>query len=107
MAKCVGCGYCCTKAPCLIGKELHGDKIPCPELLFAQGRHWCRWVMAQELIGEGEGVTAAKALDIGAGCCSSLNTWRNEEMRDRREASDTSRISGSDVVQLFRLFTGL
>ena len=83
MTKCIGCGYCCTKATCIIGCELHGDKTPCPELMFAKERHWCRWVMSQELVSEDAGVTAAKALDIGAGCCSSLNTWRHEEVKDR------------------------
>lgn len=87
---CIGCGYCCHEAPCPVGQKLHGDGAPCPELHFAGGRHWCRWVISCELQEEeGEGELAAKALDIGEGCCSNLNRWRREPIVDRTAGPNT------------------
>lgn len=86
---CIGCGYCCAKAPCAIGYQLHGEKAPCPELGFVSGRHWCMWVIKQELKNdEAEGVMAHKALDIGEGCCSPLNSWRRESLEDRTKSEE-------------------
>ena len=82
LSKCVGCGYCCIKATCIVGRRIHGDKTPCPELMFEKGRYWCRWVMSQELVSENAGIVAAKALNIDAGCCCGLNTWRHD-VKDR------------------------
>ena len=40
---CVGCGYCCTKAPCVLAARIFEtrDWQGCPALRFHDGRHWC------------------------------------------------------------------
>jgi len=67
---CVGCGYCCLTAPCLVavlrGVVLkHG--VRCPYLYWGGTRYWC-----------GLAGTMWWELDLEEGCCSSLNTWRKD-----------------------------
>ena len=74
---CVGSGYCCKQAPCWEAKRAHGEDCPtpCPELVLDKeaDRHWCGLVLK----AEGEEETRLKrSLDIGFGCCSTLNTDR-------------------------------
>lgn len=82
---CVGCGYCCTTSVCIVG-VIHlslsptDARLPCPALEFRDGRHWCGLIDKFE--GEDKKLIT-ELLSIGAGCCSSLNTWRNE-IKDRR-----------------------
>ena len=73
---CVGCGYCCLEAACPLSyhfyyKEVNGGKI-CPGLYFKDYRYWCRLAMLFPV-----------GLSIGAGCCSPLNSWR-QDIRERR-----------------------
>lgn len=81
---CVGCGHCCMTAPCGAWTKAiervyeHDDAWVCPELVFEDGRHWCR------LVKEAKDVNLLDQLAIGAGCCSGLNSWRREPIRDRR-----------------------
>jgi hypothetical protein len=99
---CIGCGYCCHKAPCAIGQRLHGNTAPCPELHFAGGRHWCRWVIAQELKqDEAEGIMAKRAIDVDGGCCSGLNSWRREPIVDRTDGPNMQRAPRS-FMELIR-----
>lgn len=74
---CIGCGYCCSKAPCVIA-FLHYDYDidHCPALEWDGERHWCQ--LAREVPG------AAGKLSVGAGCSSGLNSWRLEPLQDRR-----------------------
>ena len=81
-ALCVGCGYCCTKAPCAIAQRRYGYSwtSPCPELLADDGRFWCR------IIANAKGQNKRdlmKELAIGIGCTSSLNTWRRQLIGNR------------------------
>lgn len=89
---CVGCGYCCSKAPCGAGAarwgmpaladDLSERRDPCKGLVWdpRAGRHWCRLVL------EASGADRARLTDglaIGGGCCSPMfNTWR-AELKDR------------------------
>jgi hypothetical protein len=70
---CVGCGYCCKKVPCSLSVYLHADKPwphhECPELIFRDGRWWCKIALEEPELAKEE-------LYIGAGCCSPLNTER-------------------------------
>lgn len=74
---CIGCGYCCTKSPCVVAFLHYGFNIDsCPALEWDGDRHWCQ--LAREVPG------VAKKLATGAGCTSSLNSWRREPLKDRR-----------------------
>lgn len=76
MSKCLGCGYCCSKAPCLVGQAAYGPVVPCPGLVFKDGRFWCREVLAAEGDEEQWEQTSSSVGGIGAGCCSGLNSAR-------------------------------
>lgn len=71
---CIGCGYCCRKAPCSMAMRIHGSHITsCPELKW----NGTRWICGA--IDRAVGPLAdlyRKELAIGEGCCSSLNTFR-------------------------------
>jgi len=83
---CIGSGYCCNEAVCIVGVEHHGPhKGPCRSLEWDEeaGRHWCGLVRA--------GHVSEWELAIGAGCCSPFNPWRQEANEDRtKEAIDGS-----------------
>jgi hypothetical protein len=72
---CIGCGYCCWRAPCSYGQTIYGFDTPCGGLVFRDGRHWCKAAEGEPLIAAG--------LAIGGGCCSSMNSWRREPLTDR------------------------
>ncbi len=76
---CVGCGYCCCKAPCCLAVQGHGftklhrlyeDGGACPELSWNGQQYRCD-------LAAGDARYAA-ALYIGAGCCSSMNSDRTD-----------------------------
>ena len=71
---CLGCGFCCLQAQCGLSVRVHAYKEICPSLYWneTRKRHLCRAVEGDLIITNGE------ELDIGAGCCSPLNSWRNE-----------------------------
>jgi len=80
MKDCVGCGYCCKKATCVIG-QMH-YKTPwlgtkCPGLYRAKGRYWCALAALNP-----------EGLAIGAGCCCPLNTDRRAYGADRSRNRD-------------------
>jgi hypothetical protein len=77
---CVGSGYCCMKSQCQLSTERHGYvKGACPELKWNGERHLCGLML------DDKGGDYAKFwLSEGAGCCSPLNSWRREPLRDRR-----------------------
>lgn len=81
MANCVGCGYCCKKAPCFIAACVHKTLEPwiqekgCPSLRVENGRHICG------IYADATGETKERIkedLAIGAGCCSALNSERKK-----------------------------
>jgi len=76
---CVGCGYCCIKALCILGEMMVGG-LPermrgshCPSLYWTGDKYRCRLAEVSEL--------ARRELSIDAGCCSGLNSWRNNIKR--------------------------
>lgn len=81
MSDCIGCGYCCTKAPCPTSIKLLGANIiKCSFLYWENGRHWCSLITNTE-----KKVSNRYRMDlaIGAGCSSSMfNTFR-KELKDR------------------------
>jgi hypothetical protein len=76
---CVGCGFCCLQAMCSIGINVYGRaKYPCPYLIWSKkdNRYWCRLALNDVLY--------ADMIHADQGCCSPLNTWRND-VRERKE----------------------
>ncbi len=74
---CVGCGYCCKKAPCVLGTQEFGMDAPCGGLVHRYGRFRCRIIL------EADGLRAKKLmkdLSRGAGCCSPLHTDRKYQL---------------------------
>ena len=68
---CVGCGYCCRKAPCIQSVFLWPDRDKCPALYYAADqRKWrCKLAAIPDLY---------KVLAMGEGCCSPLNSDRDK-----------------------------
>lgn len=66
---CVGSGYCCKTARCMLGAQVHGPGDNCPSLVWEDGRYWCQLV--KEAAGE-DSDRLRTELAIGAGCCSPL-----------------------------------
>lgn len=81
MVECVGCGYCCKKVICWEGIHANRELVekqgnnrgPCPELVFQDGRYWCRLVLEAD---EKERKRLKMSIHIGAGCCSNMNSDR-------------------------------
>lgn len=83
MADCVGCGYCCKKAPCAFGVKHFGyHDPPCKGLVHNEGRYWCLLVTnALNGVGPWPLEEVMGSLAIGEGCCSSLNSSRRDMLR--------------------------
>ena len=64
---CIGCGYCCLEATCMLGVYFFNTQYPCPALIWDFKQYRCQLA---EQYGDD--------LYIGSGCCSPLNTWRKE-----------------------------
>lgn len=88
--KCLGCGHCCMQAPCICSQMYYaGAYQPCPALKWdaEADRHWCVLVLQSDKSDLKFMPTIRADLGIGSGCCSGLNTWRND-IRDRRGGAD-------------------
>jgi len=99
MSECIGCGYCCRKAPCSIAAryythpdasytdfvfdgqkvtvvwaKVEGDNVNCPKLEW-NGQRWvCRAI--EDAMGQRARIAVKRELHIGAGCSSGLNTYK-------------------------------
>lgn len=73
---CVGCGYCCMKTKCGAGQRLYPSAETCPALVWSPSdlRYYCDLMTLPGKVGEGY----RDELYAGAGCCSSLNSWRQD-----------------------------
>ena len=71
---CVGCGYCCMKTPCDASRRLYPGATICPQLFWVLDRYECGLMKIAGLVGEGY----REELAAGEGCCSSLNSWRQD-----------------------------
>jgi len=83
---CVGCGFCCSKAMCSVGRRVYGNAVEyCPALTWnpSTERHFCALA---KLPGD-LGAQYRKELHIGAGCCANLNSWRKTRIVDRSFAA--------------------
>lgn len=73
-SECVGCGYCCMKTPCDASRRLYPGATICPQLFWVMDRYECGLMKIAGLVGEGY----REELAAGEGCCSSLNSWRQD-----------------------------
>lgn len=99
---CVGCGFCCIKAPCELAVGIYGNGITeCPALVWSKekGRYLC------DLVGKGNLVSALneKRLYIGDGCCCGMNSWRNEVIPRREKDMEAAGLPMS-LPPIFQLF---
>jgi len=83
--ECIGCGYCCTRATCTLGRGLHPLSPAvslCPSLIWdnEKERHFCQLALDDEKY--------AKIIYANTGCCSALNSWRREPLQDRTVRND-------------------
>ena len=71
--ECIGCGFCCKKAPCAAALRIYGNGVTeCPALIWDGKRYWCD--LCQQPSGLGE--RYKEELAIGGGCCATLNSDR-------------------------------
>jgi len=105
-AECVGCGYCCMKAPCAASSRLYPGVTHCPQLVWSDdlSRYLCKLALLPGEVGE----RYRKELAINAGCSSSLfNTWREDvHKRSVTEASPYDHVS-NPIPPDFQLFLGI
>lgn len=80
---CQGCGYCCLKVPCPLSVELYKGKEPCPALWWNGTMYRCGLARLYE-----------EELAIGAGCSSSLNSYR-QNVREIDESKPLQRKANS------------
>jgi hypothetical protein len=65
---CIGCGFCCRKAPCVYGTCDPGQDC---KHLFWDGQRWrCHLIAMSPLY--------ADSLYAGDGCCCGMNTFQRE-----------------------------
>ena len=81
--ECIGCGYCCIRGMCTFGRYRHPQAAQngkrCPELIWNGRRYLCRMM---DLPGMGDFYRGQ--LQVGDGCASYMNPWR-EDIRERRD----------------------
>lgn len=77
MKNCVGCGYCCIKAPCEACRRIYPGATECPALYWNEEKKMYRCKL-MELPGDvGRGFR--EEIYANTGCSSTLgNEWRND-----------------------------
>ena len=76
MKECIGCGFCCFMELCRVAATLHGeDVIDCPELIFRDGRYWCKLIEEDHKIMK----------HMTKGCGAVWNGWRKDVKKRTRE----------------------
>jgi hypothetical protein len=99
---CIGCGFCCMQAPCSGSVRLYGDSYPCPALTWSEldQRHYCKLCQIPGPLGE----CYRKEFYIGAGCCSGLNSWREEPLQNRVFIHQRQKELQSSIDPYFQVF---
>ena len=95
---CVGCGFCCLKAKCAAGVRLYRSSDICNALIWSKekNRYYCDLMELPGILGE----TYREELYAGAGCCSNLNTWR-QNVINRTEEKKEKIINIGPLFQIF------
>lgn len=91
---CVGCGFCCSKAPCVASVRLYPGVKICPQLIWAEedNRYICGLMTIPGLVGQ----SYRKELYANEGCCTNLNSWRHD-VKDRK-------IQNKNLLTIDKLF---
>lgn len=95
--ECVGCGYCCMKTPCDASRRLYPGATICPQLFWVLDRYECGLMKISGLVGEGY----REELAAGAGCCSSLNSWRKDVKKRMTFDARSNRYNIDPEFQVF------
>ena len=74
--QCNGCGYCCMSTPCDVSLRLYKSADICPQLQWSEDK--ARYFCGLMLLPGNIGFEYRKELHAGAGCCSNLNSWRQD-----------------------------
>ena len=99
--RCVGCGYCCMKTPCDASRRLYPGATICPQLFWVMDRYECGLMKIAGLVGEGY----REELAAGEGCCSSLNSWRQDvKQRNTFEARSNYHILDREFQVFLKCF---
>lgn len=98
---CVGCGYCCMQTKCSAGLRLYPSAETCPALVWSVSdkRYWCKLMTPNDKVGEGY----RDELYAGAGCCSALNTWR-QDVKERLPKLKRDECAIINIDPLFQIF---
>ena len=99
IAMCNGCGFCCTKALCEAAQRLYRGATQCPQLLWNEGQ--ARYVCGLMSIPGPLGQNYREELHAGAGCCSSLNSWRQDVKQRVPELKHTNLNPLPTIMQVF------
>lgn len=94
---CIGCGYCCLKAPCQAALRVYGPVTVCPGLIWNGKQHTCKLMELPGDIGAG----FREELHARTGCCCWLNTWRHEPLVNRLPVKAASNIRLDPLFQVF------
>ena len=99
MKQCVGCGFCCLKAPCEASVRLYKGAEQCPQLIWTGpvNRYLCGLMTLPEPLGE----SYRKELYANTGCCSGLNSWRNDVKNRHHNISDPYQNPIPQMLQIF------
>ena len=80
--ECVGCGFCCRKAPCWVAQRVFGSVTECPALMWDEKQE--RWFCDLCRKPGDMGAQYRKELYVGEGCCCGLNSDRQNIPRPKR-----------------------
>jgi len=97
VSECVGCGYCCMKTPCDAARRLYPHAKKCPQLEWVEDRYKCGLMMISGPLG----ADYRKELHAGAGCCSSLNSWRKDVRKRIPDLEHTNFNPLPEIMQVF------
>ena len=86
---CIGCGFCCRKAPCSGAVRIYGNVTKCPALRYDGARYFCSLM---ELPGK-LGTAYRKELGAYTGCCCGLNSDRQNIPSPEIEVKPSYRLS--------------
>jgi len=85
------------KTPCDASRRLYPGVTICPQLLWIIDRYECGLMKIDGLVGEGY----RKELYAGAGCCSGLNSWRQDVKPRMTFDARSSEVCIDSVLQAF------
>ena len=99
VSQCVGCGYCCMKTPCDASQRLYKGATLCPQLEWSEKNN--RYICGLMVIPGALGQDYRQELHCGAGCCSSMNSWRQDVKKRIPDLQHTNYNPLPEIMQVF------